>query len=231
MPDSRSCRRAAGTLPPSAAVRNSAAGDLDDEAAVDALHAEFGHLHWVHAINNSALLAFALARGAGDFERDDHARGERRLGHRLGRRDGRLDRGRTDRRLGAPRRAGSTPCTTGSPRASPDSTACAIQRPRGPHAGGGRMSVVVVGSANLDLVYRVERIPSPGETVLATGSASAPGGKGNNQVTAVARAGAEVTFIAALGDDAAADATGREPHRCRCRTCCCAASKLRRARH
>ena len=44
-------------------------GDLSDEAAVDALHAEYGHLHWVHVLNNAALLAFALARGAGDFER------------------------------------------------------------------------------------------------------------------------------------------------------------------
>jgi ADP-ribosylglycohydrolase len=43
--------------------------DLDDVAAVDALHAEFGNLHWVHALNNSALLAFALTRGGGDFER------------------------------------------------------------------------------------------------------------------------------------------------------------------
>lgn len=67
------------------------------------------------------------------------------------------------------------------------------------------MSVVVLGSANLDLVYAVERIPSPGETVLATGFASYPGGKGNNQVTAVARAGADVTFIASLGTDAAAE--------------------------
>ena len=53
------------------------------------------------------------------------------------------------------------------------------------------VSVVVVGSANLDLVYRVERIPAAGETVLATGVDSAPGGKGNNQVIAAARAGAE----------------------------------------
>lgn len=43
--------------------------DLDDEAAVDALHAEFGHLHWVHVLGNSAVLAFALTRGAGEFER------------------------------------------------------------------------------------------------------------------------------------------------------------------
>ncbi|MFC3493910.1 ADP-ribosylglycohydrolase family protein [Glycomyces rhizosphaerae] len=43
--------------------------DLDDEAAVDLLHEEYGHLHWVHVLPNAALLAFALARGAGDFER------------------------------------------------------------------------------------------------------------------------------------------------------------------
>ncbi len=67
------------------------------------------------------------------------------------------------------------------------------------------MSVVVVGSANLDLVYRVERIPSPGETVLALGSDSAPGGKGNNQVIAAARAGAPSAFVVALGRDAAAE--------------------------
>lgn len=63
------------------------------------------------------------------------------------------------------------------------------------------MSVVVAGSINLDRVYRVERIPAPGETVLAKGSAQHPGGKGNNQIVAAARAGAQATFIAAVGDD------------------------------
>ncbi|MEZ3161547.1 ribokinase [Microbacterium sp. BWT-B31] len=63
------------------------------------------------------------------------------------------------------------------------------------------MSVVVVGSANLDHVSRVERIPAPGETVLSTSFALHPGGKGANQATAAARAGAETTFIVALGDD------------------------------
>ena len=38
---------------------------LDD--ALDALCEEFGHLHWVHVLNNSALVAFALARSGGDF--------------------------------------------------------------------------------------------------------------------------------------------------------------------
>jgi len=67
------------------------------------------------------------------------------------------------------------------------------------------MTVTVLGSANLDLVYRVEKIPAPGETVLATGFAEHPGGKGNNQVIAVARAGAPVAFVVALGSDAAAE--------------------------
>jgi ADP-ribosylglycohydrolase len=44
-------------------------GDLEDAAAIDALHAAYGHLHWVHTINNAALIAFALARSDGDFGR------------------------------------------------------------------------------------------------------------------------------------------------------------------
>lgn len=72
------------------------------------------------------------------------------------------------------------------------------------------MSTTVVGSANLDLVYRVERIPSPGETVLAASSDAVPGGKGNNQAVAAARAGAEVTFVVALGRDAAGDRLAAE---------------------
>jgi ADP-ribosylglycohydrolase len=45
------------------------AGTLDDEAALDALHDEYGHIHWVHVLNNAALLAFALVRSGGDFAR------------------------------------------------------------------------------------------------------------------------------------------------------------------
>ncbi|MET4637364.1 ADP-ribosylglycohydrolase family protein [Mycetocola sp. 2940] len=41
--------------------------DLSLDDALDAIYADYGHLHWVHALNNSALLAFALTRGAGDF--------------------------------------------------------------------------------------------------------------------------------------------------------------------
>ena len=43
--------------------------DADDAAALDELHATYGHLHWVHTINNAALIAFALARSGGDFAR------------------------------------------------------------------------------------------------------------------------------------------------------------------
>lgn len=68
------------------------------------------------------------------------------------------------------------------------------------------MSVVVVGSANLDTVYRLGAIPAPGETVLALESDAVPGGKGNNQAVAAARAGASVSFVVALGSDAAGDA-------------------------
>ncbi|MEV3905007.1 ribokinase [Mycobacterium sp. NPDC050551] len=64
--------------------------------------------------------------------------------------------------------------------------------------------VCVVGSVNADVTYRVSALPRPGQTVLATSTSSAPGGKGANQAVAAARAGAEVALVAALGDDAAA---------------------------
>lgn len=64
--------------------------------------------------------------------------------------------------------------------------------------------VVVVGSANVDLVLPVQRIPGPGETVLATGLTRGPGGKGANQAVAAARAGAATAFVASLGSDESA---------------------------
>jgi ribokinase len=61
--------------------------------------------------------------------------------------------------------------------------------------------VAVVGSANLDLVHRVVRIPAPGETVTAESVAHYPGGKGLNQAVAARRAGADTVFVAAIGQD------------------------------
>ena len=63
------------------------------------------------------------------------------------------------------------------------------------------VDVVVVGSANVDLVLPVQRIPRPGETVLATGLSRGPGGKGANQAVAAARAGASTALVASLGSD------------------------------
>lgn len=65
------------------------------------------------------------------------------------------------------------------------------------------MSVIVVGSANRDTTVSVRRHPGPGETVLAVGSRSGPGGKGLNQAVAAARAGADAWFVGVVGDDEA----------------------------
>jgi ribokinase len=66
--------------------------------------------------------------------------------------------------------------------------------------------VCVVGSVNMDMGFDVDTLPHPGETVLAASFRSTPGGKGANQAVAAARAGAQVQFVGAVGDDSAAAA-------------------------
>ena len=66
--------------------------------------------------------------------------------------------------------------------------------------------VCVVGSVNADLTFTVDKLPSAGDTVLASALVSWPGGKGLNQAVAAARAGAQVQFVGAVGTDPAADA-------------------------
>lgn len=61
----------------------------------------------------------------------------------------------------------------------------------------------VVGSTNVDLVLSVPALPRPGETILAAGSRREAGGKGANQAVALARLGADVLFVSAVGDDEA----------------------------
>jgi ribokinase len=54
----------------------------------------------------------------------------------------------------------------------------------------------------MDIGFDVDTLPRPGETVLAAAARSTPGGKGANQAVAAARAGAQVQFVGAVGDDA-----------------------------
>jgi len=63
----------------------------------------------------------------------------------------------------------------------------------------------VVGSVNLDLVARTERLPRPGETVSGATFSEIPGGKGANQAVAAARLGATVRLFACVGNDPFAD--------------------------
>jgi ribokinase len=61
--------------------------------------------------------------------------------------------------------------------------------------------VIVVGSVNVDLVIRGERLPGPGETVAGGTFERHHGGKGGNQAVAAARLGRPVLFVGAVGDD------------------------------
>jgi ribokinase len=67
------------------------------------------------------------------------------------------------------------------------------------------VDVVVLGSANADLIVRVARRPGPGETVLGSDTEVLPGGKGANVAVAAARLGASVALLGAVGTDANGD--------------------------
>ncbi|HST13540.1 MAG TPA: ribokinase [Gaiellaceae bacterium] len=67
------------------------------------------------------------------------------------------------------------------------------------------VELTVVGSINLDLVARVERLPRAGETLVGHDFLRVPGGKGANQAVAAALLGARVRMIGAVGDDPLAD--------------------------
>ncbi len=66
-------------------------------------------------------------------------------------------------------------------------------------------NIVVVGSANTDMILKCAHLPQPGETILGGEFAMAGGGKGANQAVAAARLGGAVTFVARLGRDAMGD--------------------------
>lgn len=63
------------------------------------------------------------------------------------------------------------------------------------------MRAVVVGSANTDLIMRVDSLPEPGHTAVGGGFRSGPGGKGANQAVSLARLGARTSLVARFGRD------------------------------
>jgi ribokinase len=79
-----------------------------------------------------------------------------------------------------------------------------LSLPRAPYDRAVRAQLTVVGSVNLDLVVRVERLPRAGETLTASSLERIPGGKGANQAVAAARLGAQVRFVGCVGRDAVA---------------------------
>ena len=65
--------------------------------------------------------------------------------------------------------------------------------------------VSILGIFVADLAFRSGRMPAVGETILGSGFAMGPGGKGSNQAVAAARAGAKTRFISRLGKDSFGD--------------------------
>jgi ribokinase len=61
--------------------------------------------------------------------------------------------------------------------------------------------VLVIGSANIDLIMRIARLPNRGELLTDSKFSTACGGKGANQAVALARLGADVEFIGRVGED------------------------------
>ena len=72
-----------------------------------------------------------------------------------------------------------------------------------------RPAIAVVGSLNVDLTLRCDRLPHPGETVTGRDFTQRPGGKGANQALAAARLGADVRMIGRTGTDAYAEVAVR----------------------
>ena len=61
--------------------------------------------------------------------------------------------------------------------------------------------ILVIGSLNMDLIVKTDRLPKLGETVIGTSFYTIPGGKGQNQAVAAAKLGADIQFIGKIGKD------------------------------
>ena len=61
--------------------------------------------------------------------------------------------------------------------------------------------ILVIGSLNIDMVMKVDHMPTAGETILCDGMKLVAGGKGANQACAAGRLGTDVTMLGAIGND------------------------------
>ena len=61
--------------------------------------------------------------------------------------------------------------------------------------------ILVIGSLNIDMVMKVDHMPTVGETILCDGMKLVAGGKGANQACAAGRLGTDVTMLGAIGND------------------------------
>ncbi len=64
-----------------------------------------------------------------------------------------------------------------------------------------KKNILVVGIFVVDLSFKANKLPSPGETIIGENYIIGPGGKGSNQAVAISRAGGKVSLIARIGDD------------------------------
>ena len=67
------------------------------------------------------------------------------------------------------------------------------------------MSILVIGSVNVDTTYNLENFPKPGETISSLSKSRSVGGKGANQAIACQKLGGDVKFLACVGNDMDAD--------------------------
>jgi len=67
--------------------------------------------------------------------------------------------------------------------------------------------IINFGSINYDFIFRLEKAPQPGQTLLADSLEGQPGGKGANQAIAAARDGSKVMMVGAVGQDGLAEAS------------------------
>jgi ribokinase len=64
-----------------------------------------------------------------------------------------------------------------------------------------KKDILVIGSSNIDLIMKMDKLPEKGETVTDCTFMQTFGGKGANQAVAAARSGGKVTFVSCVGDD------------------------------